>query len=161
MIQTATGDLRELRFPGIYTLIFGIKERKTVRTGGLGLSTYRPAWYAYIGSALGGLSARIGHHLKPHGAPHWHIDYLLPHGKVIAIVATRTREHLECRLAASLAQRFPRVPHFGSSDCRCPGHLLYAGAWKPLADAVEEAIRGAGCLPMAVFIQPEEKGGSG
>jgi Uri superfamily endonuclease len=46
-------------------------------------------------------------------------------GAIVIEAAPRQRE---CELAATLAARYPRpIDHFGASDCRCGGHLFYAG----------------------------------
>ncbi len=137
---------------GAYGALFEISKQLAVPTGRLGARTYPAGWYAYIGSALGGISGRIRHHLRArHKRPHWHIDSLLPHGEMSAIVVAETRRRVECLLAAFLAQRFHVVHRFGSSDCRCAGHLFWSEARAPLLDALLEAVQDVGCTPIETF----------
>ncbi len=59
---------------------------------------------------------------------HWHIDYLLPHAKILSIHVFKASKEWECRLSRRLARlEGARVimKGFGSSDCRCPSHLYY------------------------------------
>jgi hypothetical protein len=65
-----------------------------------------------------------------------------------AVVAAETHQRVECLLAAFLAQRFHVVHRFGSSDCRCAGHLFWSEVRAPLLDAMLEAVREVGCSPM-------------
>ncbi len=133
---------------GVYGVLFEISQQLAVPTGRLGVRTYPVGWYAYIGSAMGGISGRIRHHLRTHKRPRWHIDYLLPHGEVSEVVVAETHRRVECLLAAFLAQRFQVVQRFGSSDCRCAGHLFWSEARAPLLDAMLEAVKEAGCSPI-------------
>lgn len=144
---------RKRSLPGAYVLLFKLDCEATILTGRLGLTSYPAGWYAYVGSALGSLRGRIGHHLRSHKRPYWHIDYVLPHGTLSAIVATQTSQRLECRLAAFLARRFPVVRRFGSSDCRCRGHLFRCEAWEPLVDSVLEAMGAACCRSCSLYTQ--------
>lgn len=136
--------------PGAYGLIFKISHKVTISTGRLGVAAYRAGWYVYVGSAMGGLSGRIRYHLRAQKRGHWHIDRLLPLGELTTVVAAETERRLECPLAAFLALRFPVVRRFGSSDCRCPGHLFRNEARAPLLDAMQEAVRAAGCRPQVM-----------
>ncbi|MBI3953963.1 MAG: GIY-YIG nuclease family protein [Chloroflexi bacterium] len=136
--------------PGIYVLLAGLADAAPIPTGRLGVVTYSEGWYAYVGSALGGLSARLRHHLRPHRRLHWHIDYLLTRATLESIVAARTHEHLECRLAACLAGQFSVWPGFGASDCRCRGHLFHCQARTSLLEGALFAIRAVGCEPEVV-----------
>ena len=115
------------------------------------MGPYQAGWYAYIGSAIGGISGRFKHHLGDHHAkPRWHIDYLLPHGELSAVVVAETRRRVECLLAGFLARRFQVVRRFGSSDCRCAGHLFWSEARAPLLDSMLEAVREVGCSPLEI-----------
>ncbi|MDD4281999.1 MAG: GIY-YIG nuclease family protein [Candidatus Methanofastidiosa archaeon] len=92
--------------------------------GSLGTLLFREGCYAYVGSALGGLRNRVGRHLRRDKRFHWHIDHLLAAAPItyVAVREGTTRE--ECTVAACLAQHGTVVRGFGSSDCRCPGHLF-------------------------------------
>jgi len=95
----------------------------------------------YVGSALGpgGLRARLARHASPSPRKHWHIDFLLPHARVTGALVVESPERIECALASWLAELADScVPGFGSSDCRCEGHLFFLG---PDADESELIAR--------------------
>jgi Uri superfamily endonuclease len=101
---------------------------------------------------MSGISRRLKHHLRAHERLHWHLDYLLPHGKVSAVVAVETGCRIECYLATALARRFRVIDRFGSSDCRCSGHLLQGLTRGAMIDAMSEAARAAGCSPSVTVL---------
>jgi Uri superfamily endonuclease len=114
--------------PGVYQLVLRLPEAVTLQVGKLGTFTFRAGRYVYTGSALGGLRARIARHLRAQKRLRWHIDYLLPHTELEDIRYQVSLERLECArnremLALPCAQVI--APGFGSSDCRCPTHLVY------------------------------------
>ena len=134
---------------GLYQILFRIDAAATVRVGRLGTFRFPAGDYVYTGSAKGGLEARIGRHLRSasegQARSHWHIDYLLPHGRILAVVRFPFTEggepcpgecdfnvgdpnecDLNRRLPRSIAAAIP-APGFGSSDCRCESHLVYLG----------------------------------
>jgi endonuclease III len=86
--------------------------------------------YVYIGSAMGGLRARLARHRRTVTVRHWHIDGLLAVGKIVDVqIRLTSRRDEECRLAHEIAA-WPGarpVPRFGSTDCRCPTHLYVFG----------------------------------
>ncbi len=117
--------------PGTYVLLLNLPQPLTVRVGRLGNFTLDSGVYAYVGSAFGpgGLKARVYRHLRPEKPLHWHIDYLLPHTRVLAVYYVTTTEHLECAWNQSLCTLTgAKVPisGFGASDCHsgCPAHLV-------------------------------------
>jgi Uri superfamily endonuclease len=122
-----------------------------VTTGRLGQLVYPPGGYLYIGSAMGGISGRIKRYLGPAKRPFWHIDYLLPLAQTMAIVVGETSRRVECALARTVGRDFAVVRRFGSSDCRCPGHLFHGETVGPLIDALTEALRAVGCRPRLVL----------
>ena len=136
------------RLPGIYVLIFELPVQTEVCVGRLGSINFPNGWYAYVGSAMGGLSARVRRHLRAHNRPQWHLDYLLPRGVPYAVVTSQTRDSLECSLAKSLSQGFETVRRFGSSDCRCPGHLFHSCGFAPVLKASVDGMKGVGCTPI-------------
>jgi Uri superfamily endonuclease len=96
--------------------------------GTLGQGAFPAGLYLYVGSAWGpgGLGARLGRHLRGDGATHWHIDYLRPWARPVALW-TAPGEHLECAWAQALADHPGAriaMPRFGASDCRCASHLF-------------------------------------
>jgi Uri superfamily endonuclease len=96
-----------------------------IRIGAKGVFSFPAGWYVYTGSAKRGLRARIERHLRSEKKMRWHIDYLLRRARTLEVLTFTDRT--ECELAALLFARGGRiiVPRFGSSDCRCPSHLLH------------------------------------
>ena len=131
--------------PGAYGLLIEFRRDMTIPTGRLGAREYRRGWYVYVGSALRGISGRLQHHLRRRKRARWHIDYLLAHGELAAVVTAETRERVECAVASLLAERFEVTPRFGSSDCHCPGHLFRSRTRAALLIATVHAARSLGC----------------
>jgi Uri superfamily endonuclease len=133
---------------GIYLLYFNLGDGQEVNVGRLGRAFFPGGFYVYVGSAQKNLPQRLARHLRnaknrgtlsalggcpinktPGGvAQHWHIDYLLPHAKILSIHVYRASREWECRLGRKLAGlKGARVimKGFGSSDCKCTSHLYY------------------------------------
>jgi len=115
--------------PGIYILL--LHGEGKVQIGSLGIITFAPGFYGYVGSALGpGGLARVLRHIRTASSvgkkPRWHIDYLLmnPGFRLFRVYCAMTNEKLECPLAQAL--HLPTIPSFGSSDCYCEGHLFFS-----------------------------------
>ena len=116
--------------PGTYALIFSACHTRQLEIGKLGTFALKPGFYIYVGSAFGpgGLKARIDHHRKRTGRPHWHIDYLGPFLELIETWYTHDPVHREHQWAQTVSgTRATSVPlvGFGSSDCRCKSHLFF------------------------------------
>lgn len=112
---------------GLYVLWLRVAEATSMEVGALGSWTVEPGLFAYVGSARRHRSARIARHLRTDKARHWHIDYFRPAGRVVAVTYVDAPDLSECRLAQQLVDGLGGtrpIPRFGSSDCRCPGHLL-------------------------------------
>ncbi len=131
--------------PGVYALVLGLYEDVEIRVGRLGDIPFTVGAYAYVGSAMGGLGSRLSHHLRSHSQPRWHTDYLLAQGTASSVVVGLGRQRVECQLAGHMAQRFQTIPRFGSSDCRCPGHLFHSPSTTALAEVALEATQQLGC----------------
>ena len=116
------------RDPGTYALVLALPVESRLQVGKLGTCLFPAGYYLYLGSALGGLAGRLGRHLRRDKKPRWHIDYLLPHCNLVEVWHVMSEERLEC-LWRQAAQAMPGArilaPGFGSSDCRCPSHLIY------------------------------------
>ena len=130
--------------PGTYALIFSACQKGQIDIGRLGTLKLKPGFYIYVGSAFGpgGLKARIGHHRKTAGRPHWHIDYLGPFLELIEIWYTCDPVHREHQWAKIISNtRGTSVPlaGFGSSDCRCKSHLFFRNA-RPAITAFRRKI---------------------
>lgn len=113
---------------GTYCLVIRLDKPALVRVGRLGTIRFRPGFYVYVGSALGGLEKRMGRHLSPDRTGKkrfWHIDYLLEHGTIAGTRKIISPERLECRIAQRVGS-LPGAPvkGFGSSDCSCKTHLF-------------------------------------
>ncbi len=115
---------------GVYALVLRLEGREEITIGRLGKFAFPAGYYLYVGSALGsgGLEARLARHRRRHKKLHWHIDYLLEYAQVVEVWSVASPDRREC-LWALAAQLLPGsempVPGFGSSDCRCPSHLIY------------------------------------
>lgn len=109
---------------GLYLLVVEVPHEVTLELGGLGHRTFPPGFYVYTGSARRGLNRRIARHLRLRKRFHWHVDFLRAHSLRVQAFPIRASSG-ECALAADVA-RIGRelVAGFGSSDCRCPGHLV-------------------------------------
>ncbi|MEW6221717.1 MAG: DUF123 domain-containing protein [Candidatus Hadarchaeota archaeon] len=88
--------------------------------------TFKPGYYAYVGSALGSIEKRVGRHFSKEKKLHWHIDHFLLHAKAMDVVTANTDKRVECSVAEGLAKTFPQIRGFGSSDCNCDSHLFYS-----------------------------------
>ena len=131
--------------PGVYILIFALSEALVTTVGRLGPVAFPQGGYAYVGSGMGGVEARVRRHLREHTKPRWHLDYLLPLAEPAVAVIGYTREPAECALAGRLGSRFLTFTRFGSSDCRCQGHLFHSPELAPLTAAAQSAVEALGC----------------
>ncbi len=126
--------------PGSYVLFVHLQKLIRMAAGRLEERDYPAGWYGYVGSALSGLRQRLGRYTRPERKRRWHIDYLLEHGQVAGAMVVVSRKRLECHIAASLAERLETIASFGSSDCRCPGHLLHHRDERAIRKAVTYAF---------------------
>jgi len=111
---------------GAYLIIFHNREKKQIKTGKLGLIKYVEGYYVYVGSGRNNVFKRIAHHKKSGRKKHWHIDYIKGHMKIISDIPIVRDDDIECQLSQWLNGIEGRpVFNFGSSDCRCKGHLIY------------------------------------
>jgi len=111
---------------GTYIAVFLLAQRQHIRVGRLGAHEFEPGLYLYAGSAKRNLDARVERHGRTDKPLRWHIDYLSVHARMIGAMLIPEGHLAECELAAELAGLYElAVPDFGSSDCRCGGHLFY------------------------------------
>jgi Uri superfamily endonuclease len=130
--------------PGVYLLLLTLPARIETQIGRLRRIDFAPGLYGYAGSALGpgGLAARLKRHASGAGRRHWHIDYLLPHARLVGVLAREDTQRLECTWAAWASRQAQACFRgFGSSDCACPGHLFFFGPAGDQAHFVELAQR--------------------
>jgi len=115
---------------GAYVLILRCSVSEKLTIGRLGVLDVEPGYYLYAGSALGpgGLKARLRHHARASGKPHWHIDYLRASTDLEEIwfaAGSVRREHQWAAALAGLRGATTPMPGFGSSDCNCETHLFH------------------------------------
>ena len=113
---------------GIYALIIAVESETTIVVGKLGEFAFPTGYYIYVGSARGGLFQRVSRHLREDKRLRWHVDYLLEVAKVVEVWYTLDEKSQECLWALAAKEMPPAqiiIPGFGSSDCRCPSHLIY------------------------------------
>jgi Uri superfamily endonuclease len=116
--------------PGTYALLLRCRRSVRLRIGRLGVLGVVPGFYVYVGSALGpgGVRARVRHHQRAAGRPHWHIDYLRPRADLVEVWyahETRRREHQWASIMSELEGASAPLPRFGASDCGCASHLFH------------------------------------
>ena len=134
--------------PGSYALLIELESPTVLEVGRLGPIEFRPGWYAYVGSALGGVAARVGRHLRRRKKQHWHVDYLLDQGRLSVVTWGLSEGRLECRIADGLRRLgVQSVRGFGASDCRCPSHLFFSASRKTLRDEIAHVFSLVGLTP--------------
>jgi Uri superfamily endonuclease len=114
--------------PGTYLLLLHLAAPTTLTVGRLGPCAFLAGWYVYVGSALSGLDARLRRHIRRGKPLHWHVDALREAAELASIVGCVSPERLECQTAATIAAlpgATRPIARFGSSDCRCPSHLIH------------------------------------
>jgi len=127
----AGGDAAQLpAAPGTYALVLLFPRARRVKIGRLGVFTFQPGWYVYVGSAFGpgGLRTRCQRHFRRTVQDRWHIDYLKKASLVKAVWFASDpvrREHQWAEIIGGLPEAEMPVLKFGSSDCSCPTHLFY------------------------------------
>ena len=141
---------------GCYVLFLRLDEPKRTTVGKLGVVPFQAGYYAYVGSAMGGLESRVRRHLRDHDQKkcHWHIDYLLRWASVDRIVMSGDSQDrkIECELSRTLALVFESVPGFGCSDCRCSSHLYFDQRRDVLLAGILRAFDGAGVKAQALSL---------
>lgn len=113
---------------GVYCLVVQLLRRHSLEIGRLGAFLFPAGFYVYVGSAQGNLEHRIRRHLRQEKKMRWHIDYLLPYGRVVSVHTYAGEKQKECLLSREIGKmRDASVPvkGFGSSDCTCNAHLYY------------------------------------
>lgn len=126
------GLLKPPRWPtsdaGIYCLLLELPRTLTVKAGRLDGVTVEPGLVLYVGRARRNLFSRLARHMRRRKPRRWHIDYLFPHAIPLGAFVFGGETLTECGIAERVSRRSAVrriIPGFGSSDCRCPGHLLW------------------------------------
>lgn len=97
-----------------YILEIWLERGQAIRIGRLGKFYFPRGCYLYVGSAKKNLRQRIQRHLREEKKRFWHIDYLLPYGRINNVWTGEVEEE---DVAQILEQRL-KIPAqgFGSSD---------------------------------------------
>jgi sugar fermentation stimulation protein A len=104
-----------------------------IEIGRLGSFHFPSGFYVYTGSGLSSLEGRIGRHLGKEKKNKWHIDYFLERAAPVAFLPLTSSEQSECEINSMFLQKGEVVAiGFGSSDCKCPSHLVYVGDYPHL-----------------------------
>ncbi|WP_025209935.1 GIY-YIG nuclease family protein [Hippea sp. KM1] len=126
---------------GTYVLILHVGVGVSIRIGAIGDIYFESGFYAYVGSALGGLKKRVKRYLSGSFARRWHIDYLLEYADIDGLVVWISPKRLEQPIAKKLSKKLTPIPGFGSSDSACLSHLFYARTKDKLIDAIFRASK--------------------
>jgi len=111
---------------GAYLLILRLGAAEEIEVGALGTVRFPMGTYAYAGSALVSLEARVLRHFSCEKKVHWHIDRLRARARPVEALVMRSDEDLECMLndmVGCMKGARPFAPGFGCSDCTCETHL--------------------------------------
>jgi len=123
---------------GLYQLVLYMDKRTQIEIGKKGEYIFPKGYYIYTGSAMNNLQGRIKRHRRNRKKKFWHIDYLLPYCKILKVITynqTLKKVETECQMNKRLLKKKGAeilVKGFGSSDCRCPAHLVYFKLSYPL-----------------------------
>lgn len=125
--------IRNYMDSGIYIACFYLAKEIRIKVGRLGRFDFDAGFYFYVGRARKNLTARLDRHSRKIKTRRWHIDYLSSIADMLGAIIICEQNQTECEIAAELRARFTlAVRGFGSSDCRCKGHLYYAKAFPEL-----------------------------
>ncbi|MCD6512679.1 MAG: GIY-YIG nuclease family protein [Thermoplasmata archaeon] len=122
---------------GSYVLLIKLDRERKIRVGALGEIYFKPGYYAYVGSAMNGIEARVSRHLRKNKKMRWHVDYLLQYAEVERIYYKQSNEKEECSIASLFS--LPFIPRFGSSDCKCKSHLFYSEKTEEIDEVMKKA----------------------
>ncbi|MGD9347686.1 MAG: GIY-YIG nuclease family protein [Candidatus Aminicenantes bacterium] len=113
---------------GIYVLVVSVAHPLWIKPGKLPEREFQKGIYFYIGRAKQHLRGRLARHFRAEKKLFWHVDYLLQKAS-IAEIWCRLGFFDECRIASAIIEvcgtTCAPIPGFGTSDCRCPSHLIY------------------------------------
>ena len=132
---------------GSYVILIRLPKAETIAIGSLSDVYFSRGYYAYVGSALGGVKSRLNRHLKQSKKLHWHIDYLLQKASITDIIIGESEDRVECTMAQALSAQFDSITGFGSSDCHCPSHLFYAAEGSQMKSAIMKTLESMAVPP--------------
>jgi Uri superfamily endonuclease len=113
---------------GSYVLVLEVNKPCQLKAGKFPKREFQAGFYLYIGRAKRYLRGRLARHLRKEKKWFWHIDYLLREARIKEIWC-RLNSFNECQIASEIIGVYKEVCSpilgFGSSDCRCPSHLIH------------------------------------
>ena len=121
---------------GSYVLLIRLDEGQAITVGKLAAVYFLAGYYAYVGSARGGVEARVRCHLRKNKKRHWHIDYLLERASVFDVKIWADKDVTECGMAQAMESRCESIPGFGCSDCACRSHLFFSAGEATFKEAI-------------------------
>ena len=136
--------MHRIEGPGTYILVISMRHSAEIEVGRLGQVSFPAGYFLYVGSALGGLAARLARHMSSHKRLHWHIDHVLGVGRLVEIWYRTGAARCECEWAKALegsALARPFHAPLGASDCSCRTHLFHSQE-RPSVDEVQALIKG-------------------
>jgi len=141
---------------GGYILLLDLEEESKIQIGRLGDITFDSGYYAYVGSAMRGLKQRISRHLRKEKNFHWHIDYLIEKASVSNVIVCQSGNSIECLIANEIGLEHKVINGFGSSDCKCPGHLFYGSV--DFGSRILKKLGSAGLKPFLIPVNKDDTG---
>jgi Uri superfamily endonuclease len=148
---------------GTYLLMMRLdSDLDALQVGRLGVFGFAAGYYLYVGSAFGpgGLPARLAYHARRVKLrPHWHIDYLRPHARLLEAWSVSGAPPLE-RAWVQALEHLPGVavpvPGFGARDTARRAHLFYAPrrpGTRQLTGTVLSAVEQVATPPYAIRLE--------
>jgi len=83
---------------GSYVLLIELPAEQTITTGSLKALHFPGGYYAYVGSAMGGVQSRLSRHFEGNKKSHWHIDYLLQKASISDVIVCEAKDRIECTI---------------------------------------------------------------
>ncbi len=128
--------------PSAYVHILWNQREMVRQVGSLGRLKFAPGFYLYVGSGGANALKRVQRHLRATKPKRWHVDYLTTGtGRMSPVDSHLFPGADECGLAGFLGKRLETIERFGSSDCRCRGHLFFAFDISILNRVVDSLVR--------------------
>ncbi len=129
MISVLLPPFKELPYkPGAYVLILKNSSVTEIEVGALGRISFKRGYYAYVGSAMGGLRRRLKRYLEKPARLHWHIDYLLKDERFSVVEIVCVFADAEEIISTMLCKYFEPVKGFGATDSPQESHLFFISA---------------------------------
>lgn len=142
---------------GSYVLILQLPKQQIINIGSLANVCFPGGYYAYVGSARGGIRPRLSHHLDRNKKLHWHIDYLLQKATITDIIVSEAEGRVECIIVQALSAQFDSIPGFGCSDCRCLSHLFFAPEKRQMKSTIMSTLKSLAMSPKLMGLRGNQK----